>query len=1150
MKSVSVLVLSVLTLVWSARAGAQNLDPIQQMEASGDTAGARAALARAAQNNPNDVSALTGYAEFLERYGDPACREAYARLLAALSGSPDTARAGVIARRLAAIDLLAGDSAAAARDLEAYRAATGKSLPAPGASSGSTTPAPAQSWPVVPIPGPMRPFARMAALSPETAADDILPALARNVVTNGYQASHSNEALEQTEYLKLVHRYLSQARELDRLAGDQKLIRVESCDSPNVADLLRILGYRMRGGCGSEVVLETVNAPRAFLTTDSGFPLNDLEQALRTNRPFSYDFHPAQVPVIFGWEYWMGAAKDKTPADFIEGFISDPSACRLYLGLSKLDRETADSLRRAVAFTRLKAYSHVLDFFGGQFEIRGGKAVTPGGQRSAGAWADLVGVSPDQGASFFDKLIAKDDGWMASLYDALARIHGPVRDYLTEPARMKRFYAAVRGRITSPGPARPVFRSNTDMMLLTTRLQLGAGGRPHIPGNLDVWKNLFVNHPQGKYDGKLTRSAASWKEPDDVLEALFALCRKSVENEPLKIFMAISDVDRDRAVSLEAATVDRLARAYHNYGSQFAVFSESRSITDKSVNQFLDAVESINRLKDPLFFSDVAGSFQALVGLWQILVRQQSIPDSQADTVFSGIAGSFLQIRNDRELFDAGRNGVKLLLAGAASGPGAPAAPGGPATPSSPQQRLVDLLAGAPESSDAEAREQVAQEIVRILDAQRIVSLDTMFQLADHMESIAHGEKLNTTLVSRLASRISEIQLPRASLTAPEKNALGFGYWTERHIEAERKLNLRAAIERAAGDPEKLKDARGLMAPLLRDTLLAFNYAPYAPPGAQVLYTNPVFVRSHDFIGAQGSSHTWRSTELFGTGWPSNGGGRLVGSLSTLPYALAEAEQNFLVPEHTQALIWGDLVPQMILSAKIPRWWNVTASQLHWVGLHLRYGRELLAESALDAELRAQVLDSLSLGAAPARTREVGRLIERGAVKDAVERVTPSELFSLARDMASRQGVADGSCILAELRQLAQASPKEVNYAAISRAFGTPKPTLANSYQPELLNLRTFPTLMGYSSRIMAESWESNTLYWAALADELSLSPAQLNLRIPEWTQKLVERIFASHLEDWPAVLKSLRLVGDEVRARTRAAAAGEKAGIEEFLNW
>jgi hypothetical protein len=51
----------------------------------------------------------------------------------------------------------------------------------------------------------------MAAISADTAPEDILPAVARNVVTNGYQASHSNDALEQTEYLKLVHRYLSQA---------------------------------------------------------------------------------------------------------------------------------------------------------------------------------------------------------------------------------------------------------------------------------------------------------------------------------------------------------------------------------------------------------------------------------------------------------------------------------------------------------------------------------------------------------------------------------------------------------------------------------------------------------------------------------------------------------------------------------------------------------------------------------------------------------------------------------------------------------------------------------------------------------------------------------------------------------------------------
>jgi len=1127
MRAFAVVTFLSLTIVLTTVRGQQDLNPARKMELAGDSAGARAELARAAAANPNSIAALTAYAEFLDRYGDPGARSAYAKLLAALRNARDTARAGAIARRLAALDLLAGDRDAAQRDLEAYRTATGKS-----AALGA--PLSAEKWQTAPIPGPIRSFARMAAIPPDARPEDIFPALARNVVTNGYQAAHSNDALEQTEYLKLVHRYLSQARELAKLAGDARVIQVENCESPTVAELIRILGFRMRGGCGSEVVLETVNAARAFLTTDSGFPVNELEQALRTNRPFRYDYHSTDVPVLFGVDYWLGAAKESP--DFLEAFISDPSICRLYLGLSKLDRETAEALRKTVAHNRLKAYAHVLDFFGGMFEIRGGKALVPGGQRSAGAWGDLAGVSPDKGPEFFDKLIAKDDGWMASLYDALARIHGPVQEYLTEPARMKRFYAAVRGRVTSPGPARPVFRSNTDMMLLTTRLRLEPNGKPHIPGSLDVWKNLFVTHPQGKYDGKLTRLATTWKEPDDVLEALFALCRKAVENEPLKIFMAISDVDRGRATPLEPATVDRLARSYHTYGAQYSIFSESRSLSDKSINQLMDTAEAITKIHDPTFRSDVAGSFQSLIGLWQILVRQGTIPDSQADGVFAGISSGFAQLRSDRELFDASRNGVKLLLA---AGPGKSSA-------SQPQERLVDLLSGA-DSDDADAHDAMAQEINRVLDAQRIVSMDTLFQLADHLESMKRGDKLNTALVNKLAARIAEIPLPRASLTSVEKNAMGFGYWTDRHIEAERRINVRSAVEKAAGDPEKVKEARGLLAPLLRDTLLAFNYAHYAPPGAQVIYTNPVFVRSHDFLGLMGMSHTWRMTEMYGTGWPSNAGGRLVGSLSGLPYALAEAEQNFMIPAQTQALIWGDLVPQMILSAKIPRWWNVTPMQVHWVGLHIRYGRELAATAAFDTDERAEFVTALGMFAPPARTNQVSRLLEAGDTREALDYITPSELFSVAREMAARSK-GDSSCQLAEIQQLAE-NGKDVNYAAISHAFGTPKPTLANSYQPELMSLRTFPALMGYSSRIMAESWESNTLYWAALADELSLTPAQLNVRIPEWTQKLVEQIFASHLEDWPALLKSLRQVGEDVRKTARASTAETKASLQETPN-
>jgi hypothetical protein len=167
-------------------------------------------------------------------------------------------------------------------------------------------------------------------------------------------------------------------------------------------------------------------------------------------------------------------------------------------------------------------------------------------------------------------------------------------------------------------------------------------------------------------------------------------------------------------------------------------------------------------------------------------------------------------------------------------------------------------------------------------------------------------------------------------------------------------------------------------------------------------------------------------------------------------------------------------------------------------------------------------------------------LLEQGDVRAAIEQVTPSELLQLAKEMVALH--KDGSGPFAsEIRRLAAEAPNQVNYSAISRAFGTPKPTLANSYQPELLGLRTFPTLMGYSSRIMAESWESNTVYWATLADEVHLSPSQLNVLIPEWTQRVVERIFASHLEDWPNLLKSLRFVGDDVRSKAHTQLAAER---------
>jgi hypothetical protein len=78
--------------------------------------------------------------------------------------------------------------------------------------------------------------------------------------------------------------------------------------------------------------------------------------------------------------------------------------------------------------------------------------------------------------------------------------------------------------------------------------------------------------------------------------------------------------------------------------------------------------------------------------------------------------------------------------------------------------------------------------------------------------------------------------------------------------------------------------------------------------------------------------------------------------------------------------------------------------------------------------------------------------------------------------------------------------------------------------------VRPFPAFEGYSSRLLAETWDSNNLYWARLLDESGYSPVMLNRYAPELTRRMVEKIFATDFEDWAAILRALRETGEEFR--------------------
>ena len=690
---------------------------------------------------------------------------------------------------------------------------------------------------------------------------------------------------------------------------------------------------------------------------------------------------------------------------------------------------------------------------------------------------------------------------------------------------MRRYYEALREKDSPGDAARGVFRADPRLLLLLTRLRWEPNGDPHVPGNLEVWKRILHQKSESNLVRYWGRRAKSWDSPGQLLEAMFALSRVQSDSGPLQAYLVTSDLDGRRSPEhrLSPDTVALLAAKFSEFSDQYLVFSEFPGLDDASITTFLNIAGTLSGIRNTNLRGNAMGTFEAAGGIWQILARQGQIPTAELAVSWQRVISPFGKVASAPQLFDAGRDSLKQLLL-ASTG-----------KPDGSQDAIIDLLAG-PQQSSAEGQrmhQALANRIRLVLDAQRLVSLDTLLALGDGLHDVAHVKSAANTLLP-LAGELREFEMPQPIFHNSERDQWAAGIYNNRHTEMQMKTDL-TKIVKSPTSAEQLAEARGQLAPLFRDTLVGLNYAYYEPPGAQVLHNNPLFVRSHDFSGdtVTGVEHqAWQAPQLFGAGSPAGGGARLVGSLADLPYVLADAEQDFISPENVQALIWRQVVPGLLTSAVVPRWWDVSQNELHAVALHQRAGEELLTNSAENGELRQQVMDILSERMVPQRSERVEQALRAGRTAELILQLMPADTFYLAAEYRRRfpertnSFGADG----AELDTLCKQHPDELGWERLSRHFGVPHPALAQSYGRELLNVPPFPAFMGYSSRFLAESWDSNNLYWARLADEKGYSPIMLNRLVPELTRRMVEKIFATDLEDWQALLRAAREAGDEFR--------------------
>jgi hypothetical protein len=984
------------------------------------------------------------------------------------------------------------------------------------APPGNETPPAAQFT----IPGPQRSFLRMAGISQMVKPEEVLPLLSRNVFIEGFQGTS-----QPTEFLVLLRRYVVQARELSELASHTGMvIRVAGCD--DAQPLLHILGYRTRPDCGkADTALLTDDPERAFLTIDSGFPLPELERTLQGGKPFEYQFSPSAVPVLFvGSDWTMASKKNHTEnsRDLLDTILNDPAVARLYWALSRIEPDTAGLLRQSIGLQKLLPYGAVLDFYGRELCISGGKVNVPGGPAAESAWSDLVGANPSNPPAFVSRLLAKDKGWLAAYFDVLSRTNRGQQAYFTDPHRLKFFYSALLSTDTSERPTRGTFRPVPEMLLLVTRLQLDSSGEPLVPGGLEAWRHILS---EGHHRNLLHKSVKADKleRPEDLVRTMFALSRARDSNL-LDLYMALGELDsrRPRERRLTTATVELLARRYEDYSDQYRIFSEFPELTDESITLFLDVAQSLSNV--PMGFrANAFGTLQGSLGIWQILARQGQISQSHLDDSWQRVIRPFAGLRSAAQLYDAGRNSLAEIFRFTLG------------KPRGSQDDIIELLAGPPQTTPLgkQMHNEVANRIRSVLDDQRLVSLDTLLSVGDGLAERERGKHPEEYVVL-LAAQTREFEMPRPIFSNGERTQWAAGIYNNHHTDVEMHTDLPKLLKSPTVSRAQIEEARGHLASFFRDTLVGLNYAYYEPPAAQALHNNPLFVRSHDFAGESvtGIKSLWQAPVLLGRGTPAGGGAHFVGSLADLPYALAELEQDFLAPNNVQALVWGEMTPGMLTSAILPRWWDVSPLELHAVALYQKSGEDLLAASETDEKLRADVLAILSDRLLPQRTRQVEDAMQAGRVSEVIPDLMPADTFYLAAQFLQKHPEQPGAMgtSIQELQELSRQHPEHVNWKRLSHDFGTPHPVMAQNYGPELLNVAPMPPFSGSSSRFLPESWDSPNLYWARLADEAGYSPVMLNRLVPELTQVMIQKIFATDFEDWPALLRAMHETGTEFR--------------------
>jgi hypothetical protein len=212
------------------------------------------------------------------------------------------------------------------------------------------------------------------------------------------------------------------------------------------------------------------------------------------------------VPLPLGTAAWRAllGPRVRDDAGIAAAILGDRRAALLYYGLSECGSGTlafaAGSPAMLESFARR---APAFASFGASFSVAGGRVATPGGLAHAAAWEVFVGQPTSNPQTFFDLLLAKDDGRLAWFYETLGRMDpsavtlvmgGAGAPLERQAASLASIYGAFEGvarGFSQPGEREPLVRAALDPALLLLELKALPTGQLAPPASRALWDAVF-----------------------------------------------------------------------------------------------------------------------------------------------------------------------------------------------------------------------------------------------------------------------------------------------------------------------------------------------------------------------------------------------------------------------------------------------------------------------------------------------------------------------------------------------------------------------------------------------------------------------------------------------------------------------------------